>query len=199
MEVDRAPMVWDFVSLRECGKWLSGGTPSTNESKYWNGDIPWITASSLHEFQIKTSERKLTKAGLDNGSRLVPKGSILFVVRGMSLKTEFRVGIAQNPVAFGQDCKSIIPNNRLDSLFLAYAIRSKKEEILGLVDEAGHGTGRLQTDLLEKLVIPLPPLTEQRAIASVFGSLDDKIELNRRMNVTLETMARTLFQPGFPK
>ncbi len=197
MEVDRAPMVWDFVSLRECGKWLSGGTPSTNESKYWNGDIPWITASSLHEFQIKTSERKLTKAGLDNGSRLVPKGSILFVVRGMSLKTEFRVGIAQNPVAFGQDCKSIIPNNRLDSLFLAYAIRSKKEEILGLVDEAGHGTGRLQTDLLEKLVIPLPPLTEQRAIASVFGSLDDKIELNRRMNVTLETMARTLFQSWF--
>ena len=197
MRANEAQTAWDYVPLRECGKWLSGGTPRTNESKYWGGDIPWITASSLHSFQIKTSERKLTSAGLENGSRLVPKGSILFVVRGMSLKTEFRVGIAQNPVAFGQDCKAIIPNNRLDSLFLAYAIRGKGEEILGLVDEAGHGTGRLQTDLLEKLAIPLPPLTEQRAIASVFGSLDDKIELNRRMNVTLEAMARALFQSWF--
>lgn len=154
-----------MMPLQHCGQWFSGGTPSTGEAKYWGGNIPWITASSLHDFQIKTSERMITELGLLNGSRLVPKGSILFVVRGMSLKTEFRVGIAQNAVAFGQACKAIIPDKKLDPLFLAYAIRSRKEEILGLVDEAGHGTGRLQTDLLESLEIPFPLLIEQRKIA----------------------------------
>ena len=195
MSTNEDQMAWDSVPLRECGKWLSGGTPNTNEPRYWNGDIPWITASSLHGFQIRTSERKLTSAGLDNGSRLVPKGSILFVVRGMSLKTEFRVGIAQNPVAFGQDCKAIIPNNRLDSLFLAYAIRSKEEEILGLVDEAGHGTGRLQTDLLEKLAIPLPLLSVQERIAAVLGALDDKIANNAALNHHLAAASATDSSP----
>jgi type I restriction enzyme S subunit len=115
----------------------------------------------------------------------------------MSLKTDFRIGITRKSVAFGQDCKAILPNQRLHPLFLAYAIRSKSQEILGLVDEAGHGTGRLQTDLLEQLAIPLPPLTEQRAIAAALGTLDDKIELNRRMNATLEAIARALFQTWF--
>ena len=115
----------------------------------------------------------------------------------MSLKTEFRVGIAARPVAFGQDCKAIIVREGIDPLFLANVLRAKAEEILGLVDEAGHGTGRLQTDLLKELEIPVPPLPEQRAIASILGALDDKIELNRRMNATLEAMARAIFQSWF--
>jgi type I restriction enzyme S subunit len=115
----------------------------------------------------------------------------------MSLKTEFRVGIARRAVAFGQDCKAIIPNERVDPLYLAYAIRSKADEILGLVDEAGHGTGRLQTEILKELDIPLPPLPEQRAIAQILGSLDDKIELNRQTNESLEAIARALFKSWF--
>ncbi len=190
---------WNVVALRECGRWLSGGTPNTGEPKYWNGNIPWITASSLQDFRIKTSERKLTNLGLENGSWLVPKGSILFVVRGMSLKTEFRIGIAQNAVAFGQDCKAVVPNESFDSQFLAYAIRSKSDEILGLVDEAGHGTGRLQTDVLEKLEIPRPPFAEQKAIAAVFGALDDKIANNTALNHHLAAASATDSAPDISR
>lgn len=115
----------------------------------------------------------------------------------MSLKTEFRVGITRRRVAFGQDCKAIIPAPDVDPLFLANALRARSKEILGLVDEAGHGTGRLQTEPLAQLEIDLPSLSEQRAIAGVLGALDDKIELNRRMNETLEQMARALFKSWF--
>ena len=51
--------------------------------------------------------------------------------------------------------------------------------------------------MIEELDIPSPPLAEQKAIASILGALDDKIELNRRMNATLEAMARALFQGWF--
>jgi len=184
--VNDLPNGWMVTNLGDCGVWYSGGTPHTETADYWGGDIPWITASSLREFYITDSERRVTSLGVKNGTRLMPTNTILFVVRGMSLKSEFRVGIAQRPVAFGQDCKAIIAQSDIEPLFLANALRAKSQEILELVDEASHGTGRLQTNALEQLEIAFPPLREQRAIAHFFGTLDDKIDLNRRMNETSE-------------
>jgi type I restriction enzyme S subunit len=191
------PKDWKVATLGSCGVWYSGGTPNTAVAEYWNGDIPWITASSLHEFYITDSERRVTELGIRNGTRLMPTNTILFVVRGMSLKTEFRVGIARRPMAFGQDCKAIIARPDIEPLFLANALRAKASEILNLADEASHGTGRLQTDPLTQLEIDIPPISEQRAITHVIGTLDDKIELNRRMNETLEVMARAMFKQWF--
>ena len=59
------------------------------------------------------------------------------------------------------------------------------------------GRQRVPTDALDHLMVPLPPLSEQRAIAHILGTLDDKIELNRRMNKTLEAMAQALFKSWF--
>ena len=59
------------------------------------------------------------------------------------------------------------------------------------------GRQRVPVDCLDHLDIPIPPLSEQKAIAHVLGTLDDKIELNRRMNETLEAMARALFKSWF--
>ena len=191
------PVGWTALDLAECADWYSGGTPDTSNPAFWNGDIPWITSSSLHNFYLARSERQLTKLGLDNGSRLMPENTIIFVVRGMSLKTEFRLGITRKPVAFGQDCKALIAKNDIDPWYLAYAIKAKSQEILGMVDEAGHGTGRLQTEVLKQLEISIPPLHEQERIARSIRLFDDKIELNRRMNRTLESMAQALFRKWF--
>jgi type I restriction enzyme S subunit len=175
------PSEWEVRTLGDLAYWFSGGTPRTSEASYWNGDIPWITSGSLTTFYLSTSDRTLTQKGLESGSRLVPASSILFVVRGMSLKSEFRIGITRRPLAFGQDCKALVAHADVDPLFLANAIRAQSRDILGMVDEAGHGTGRLATDRIRSLRVPLPPLSEQRAIAEVLGALDDKIEANRRV------------------
>jgi type I restriction enzyme S subunit len=191
------PDGWNELTLGEAATWSSGGTPRTTEPSYWNGDIPWISSGSLTEFQLKTSDRMVTEAGIDAGSKLVPPGTTLFVVRGMSLKSEFRIGIATRPMAFGQDCKALRPVDGIDCLFLAYAIKAKTQTILGLVDEAGHGTGRLNTDQMKALTICVPPLPEQLAIARVLGDLDDKIESNRHLARLLEDEARAVFQEHF--
>lgn len=165
--------------LRECGRFLSGGTPSTGNAQYWGGDIPWITASSLRSRELRFSRRRLTAAGLAAGSRLVAPGTLLFVVRGMSLKSEFRVGIATRPVAFGQDCKALLPAPGVDPNYLLHALQASSDEILGLVDEASHGTGRLQMSLLGAIRIRVPPLDEQHRIAEMLDSLDAAIEASR--------------------
>src|SRR5262249_38279399 len=137
--------VWPTQRLGDVAVWMSGGTPSTENPDYWGGNIPWISAASLTDFNIKDSERRLTALGVRNGTRLAPPGATIFVVRGMSLKSEFRVGVAQRPVAFGQDCKALVPYKGVDPRYLGWAIRASAPKILAMVDEAGHGTGRLET------------------------------------------------------
>jgi type I restriction enzyme, S subunit len=144
------------VPMGSCAKWLSGGTPNTSDDSYWGGDIPWISASSLKAPWINASDRKVTALGAENGTRLVPTNTIIFIVRGMSLTSEFRIGLTQREVAFGQDCKALLPEAGVDAAVLFVAIRSKTSEILQIVDHAGHGTGRLATDLLSKVTVSLP-------------------------------------------
>jgi type I restriction enzyme S subunit len=144
------------VSMADCAEWFSGGTPRTSEESYWGGDIPWISALSLKSPWIDDSDRKVTPLGVKNGTRLMPKGTVIFVVRGSSLDTEFRIGLTQREVAFGQDCKALRARGRIDPAVLFVAIKSRTSEILQLVDHTGHGAGRLATDLISRVTIILP-------------------------------------------
>ncbi|MEU7451232.1 restriction endonuclease subunit S [Streptosporangium roseum] len=163
---------WCTVTLDAAARWLSGGTPKTSEPDYWNGDIPWISALSLKSPWIDDSDRKLTEVGARSGTRIVPSGSVIFVVRGSSLKTEFRVGITQREVAFGQDCKALIAAESIDSHVLFHAIRSRTPEIMAMVDETSIGAGRLSTDLISKLDIRVPKHQKNKT-ADELRSLDE--------------------------
>jgi restriction endonuclease S subunit len=169
------PEQWQRVSLAEAGRWMSGGTPSTSNGAYWDGDIPWISGASLKQFRITDSERRVTRLGAENGSRLVDKGAVLFIVRGMSLKSEFRIGVTQREVAFGQDCKALVPDESIDPFYLAYAMRVLTPTILSMVEETSHGTGRLDTNRLNALEIGVPPLAEQRDIVAAHEVFERRI------------------------
>ncbi|MEU6582228.1 restriction endonuclease subunit S [Nocardia sp. NPDC046763] len=170
------PTGWKPIRLSDAGTWLSGGTPTTDEPRFWGGEMPWISASSMKDFLIRDSDRKLTKSGATAGTQIIDKGTVLFVVRGMSLKKEFRVGVAQRELTFGQDCKAIIPSHGIDGTFLALALKARGSEILSMVDEAGHGTGRLPTDLISNLEVFIPPPAEQRRIVEIIETLDSQID-----------------------
>ncbi|MFD5450681.1 restriction endonuclease subunit S [Streptomyces sp. NPDC003470] len=186
------PDGWRRVPLAEAGKWLSGGTPSTGNSAYWDGDIPWISAASLKAFRIDRSDRRVTRLGADNGSRLVDKGTVLFVVRGMSLKSEFRIGVTEREVAFGQDCKAIVAAGGIDPHFLAHAVQARTPEILAMVEETSHGTGRLDTERLQELEIGVPPMSEQRRIVAAHAVTERRIAALERVRAKLKTAETAL-------
>ena len=182
------------VPLRDCGSWLSGGTPDTANLTYWGGEIPWITASSLKGRYLTGSERQLTEAGVEAGSRIVPKDTILFVVRGMSLKKEFRVGMAVRPVAFGQDCKALVPAEGIDPKYLLFALETAEDRVLRMVDETSHGTGRLQSSLLADLKVSLPPLADQRRIVEILDTIDETIQVTERVITKYERLMAGILQ-----
>ena len=188
---------WCDVSLGDVTDFLSGGTPSKDQTAYWNGSIPWVSAKDMKRFHLRDTEDHITAEGLANGTKQVPAGSVLLLTRGMTLLNELPVCVTEQPMAFNQDVKALRPKPGIDHSFLPYLVLGHKQRLLNLVDLAGHGTGRLNSDELRNLDIQLPPLNEQKVIAHILGTLDDKIELNRRMNETLEAMARALFKSWF--
>lgn len=188
---------WQQRQLGDCLTLMSGGTPSKARNDFWGGDIPWVSCKDMKVDRIHDAEDHLTPLGAENGTRLVPENTILFVVRGMILAREFPVAMTMRTVAFNQDLKAVKPSEFIDNEFLFHWFRANTYEILGRADEAGHGTKRIQTDRLLSLPIKVPPIPVQRRIASVLSAYDDLLENNRRRMQILEEMARTLYREWF--
>ncbi len=176
------------VPLNSTGVWLSGGTPYTNEPSFWGGPIPWITASSLRGKYLSHSTRTLTTAGVRSGSRLVPPGTLICIVRGMSLKSEFRIGIAAVPLAFGQDCKALRATDDWLPAYLHLQLSARESEVLRLVDEASHGTGRLQMPLLGALLVDRISLAEQQRVVTVIQAHEERVSAEEAELVKLRQL-----------
>lgn len=182
--------------LAECGRLLTGGTPSRSNPQFWNGLLPWISAKSLKDFDIRDSEDRLSVLGQAEAA-VVPAGSVLFVVRGMSLAREFRVGVATRPVAFNQDLRALVPNSSADGRYIARFLQATAPQTLAMVDEASHGTKRLTSDRFENLEVPLPPLSEQRRIAEILDKADALRAKRRAALALLDTLTQSIFLEMF--
>jgi type I restriction enzyme S subunit len=184
--------------LKEISNWKSGGTPPKMEKRFWNGNIPWISAKTLTSSRISTSDTFITIEGLERGSKLAKEGSILLLVRGSGLFKDIPVAIVEKPVAFNQDVKSIeVKREVLEPWYFLYWLIGNKKLLYSKLEATGIGAGKFDINILKELEINLPPLRIQQRIASIARCWDDKITLNRRMNQTLEQMAQTLFRQYF--
>ena len=142
---------------------------------------------------IESTERYLTDKGKNAvaGAR-IPSGAVMVSCIGSDMG---KSAIASQACVTNQQINSIIVDSDNDPRFIYYNLSARKEEIRSYA--SGSAQPILNKSAFGKLTILLPPLPEQRAIAHVLGTLDDKIELTRRMNETLEEMARALFQSWF--
>jgi type I restriction enzyme S subunit len=170
-KLGRIPEGWSVRPLRECATFLSGGTPSKARPGYWEGDIPWVSSGELTAFRLHRTQLHLSPEGAEAGSRIVPPGTILAVVRGMSLAREFRIGITALEMAFNQDLKAIVSAPDLDTLVLFHALDERRDEIRDRSTEAAHGTKKLDSAVLEQLPIPIPPRSLQKAFKEHVGPL----------------------------
>ncbi len=188
---------WKNCTLGELGKIVGGATPSTKKfENYEGGTIPWITPKDLSGFlerYIAQGERNITEAGLRSCSaQLLPKHSVLFSSRAPI----GYIAIAACEVCTNQGFKSIIPNNDVDYMFLYYLLKFKKGEI----ENMGSGTTfkEVSAGAMKNIQVRVPAeKSVQIKIAKILSSLDDKIELNNRINDNLLTQAKVLFKAWF--
>jgi type I restriction enzyme S subunit len=190
-------MSWRTVSLGECVRLASGGTPSKSNAELWRGEIPWVSCKDMKLLRLHDAEDHVSHEAVGNGTRLVSAGTILIVVRGMILAKDFPVAEAQRPLAFNQDLKAVTVLPGVESRFFLYWFLAHRQLLMSACDEAAHGTKRLQTDRLLGMPVYLPQPPAQRRIASILSSYDDLIENNARRIAILEEMARRIYEEWF--
>ncbi len=185
---------WRLSTLNHIGRIVTGKTPPSRNDEYFGGDIPFVTPRDfIGHRRIESTERHLTENGVEavRGS-LIPSGAVMVSCIGSDMG---KAAVAVESSVTNQQINSIVVDSDNDPLFIYYNLSHRKDEILG--SAGGSAQPILNKTGFGQLTILLPPLPEQRAIAHVLGTLDDKSELNRRMNETLEAMARALFKSWF--
>ena len=186
---------WQQLSLGSLMEIIGGGTPKTSVSEYWGGDIPWLSVVDFNtglKF-VSSTEKTITQEGLNNSStKLLNKGDIIISARG----TVGVLAILDKPMTFNQSCYGIRSKKGIsDTDYLYYLLTDTVRELT----QISHGGvfDTITRATFDEIEVPVPPLPEQKAIASVLSSLDDKIGLLHRQNKTLEAMAETLFRQWF--
>jgi type I restriction enzyme S subunit len=160
--INGVPEGWERRDLAGCATFSSGGTPSKARGEFWGGHIPWVSSGELTAMRIYDTSLRITPEAAEAGSRLVPRETILAVVRGMSLAKEWRICLASRQVAFNQDLKAIRARADVDALFLFHCLESQRDQVRDRAGEASHGTKKLETAVLSSLPITVPGSTLQQ-------------------------------------
>jgi type I restriction enzyme S subunit len=187
-------------SWRECklgdvaARMTSGGTPSTSKSEYYDGNIPWLNTKEIKNCRIFQTEKAITELGLQNSSaKWIDENSVIVAMYGA---TAGKVAINKIPLSTNQACCNITLNTtQADYNFIYYLLLNSFDRLDNMT--SGAAQQNLNVGLISNFDIALPPLEEQKAIAEVLSSLDDKIDLLHRQNQTLESLAQTFFRQWF--
>ena len=187
---------WQVASFGDCADFQEGYVnPAQSVATYFDGPISWLRAVDLNDGFVTATSRTLSEEGFRSAGKsatMFPAGSLAISKSG----TIGRIGILQHEMCGNRAVINVKPrSDRLDLRFAFYAMLLGRPEIERFAE--GSVQKNLYVSALSKFKFLLPPLPEQRTIASVLGALDDKIELNRRMNETLEAMARAIFKDWF--
>ena len=187
---------WEERKLGELSNIVGGGTPSTSNPEYWDGDIDWYAPAEIGEQSyVSKSKKTITELGLKKSSaRILPVGTVLFTSRAGIGNT----AILAKEATTNQGFQSIVPDqNKLDSYFIFS--RTNELKRYGEVTGAGSTFVEVSGKQMSKMSIMVPELSEQQKIGSFFKQLDDTIALHQRKLDLLKEQKKGYLQKMFPK
>jgi type I restriction enzyme, S subunit len=187
---------WTPTALGSIASFSSGGTPSKDNPDYWNGSIPWVSASSMYELHISRADHYVTPLAIGNGTRIAKKGTLLILVRGSMLFKRVPMCIAAVDVAFNQDVKALKVDPSVDGTFLIYQLLTNEDRIP--INETGIGAGKIELADLKEFGLFISSRLEQRRIADCLSNLDDLIIAATQEFESLKIQKKGLIQQLFP-
>ena len=183
---------WDEKSLDEITEVVGGGTPSTSNQEYWDGEIVWLTPSEINRKYISKSKRTISIEGVNNSSaKILPKGTVLFTSRA----TIGEVAIAQNEVTTNQGFQSFIVKTDILNEFLYYWLIFNKN--LFLERASGSTFLEVSKNSIKLITISLPPFLEQQKIAEFLTAIDERIDHTTAQLTHTKQWKRGLLQQMF--
>jgi type I restriction enzyme M protein len=162
---EQAETEWEIVKLEEVADFMTGGTPRSSESKYYdNGNVRWIVSGDIHKGNIYDCKGRITELGVaESNAKLLPKNSVLIALNGQG-KTRGTVALLRTEATCNQSIVSINPKENLVPEYLYYVLKSQYKNIRALTGD-GQRSG-LNIPIIKKIKIPLPPLEIQKEIVT---------------------------------
>lgn len=183
------PEGWVWARLGQLGRWTGGGTPSKANAAFWaNGTIPWVSPKDMKVDVIGDTEDFITHDAVANSAtKRVAENSILMVVRSGILKHTFPVALTDREVTINQDMRALSLLDGIDARYLTFVLRRLQHQILDQCSKDGTTVASVEPALLEKTLVPIPPITEQQRIVARIDELftdiaDGEAELTRASN-----------------
>lgn len=184
---------WKEKKLSEIANIVGGGTPSTTEKSYWDGNIQWFTPTEIKDAKyVASSMRTITEQGVKNSSaKILPKGSILLTTRA----TLGEMAILENDATTNQGFQSLIVNKNNNNEFVYYL----QEKIKKYCYKNASGSTFLEISKsnLEKFKVNMPSLQEQERIANFLTKVDKIIEKQEEKVKNLENYKKGMMQKIF--
>jgi type I restriction enzyme, S subunit len=166
------PEGWALARISEIYDSWGGMTPSTSNTSYWGGDIPWISPKDVKSTRIKCGADFITQKALqETRLRMCPAGSVLTVVRSGILANTFPVAITESPVTINQDLKAFWSSEPSLNEWLSIALRGIAPRILEENRKDGTTVQSIRVNQLVSLRLPIPPLAEQKRISETIQQL----------------------------
>ena len=187
---------WEVRTMGSLASFSSGGTPSKDNPKYWRGNIPWVSASSMYDLVVEKADHYVTPLAIGNGTRIAKRGSILILVRGSMLFKRVPICLAGVDVAFNQDVKALDVEDPIVTSFLLYQLSAFQARFP--INETGIGAGKIELDHLKEFELFIPSLAEQKRIATCLSILDALITAETKQHEALKTHKKGLMQQLFP-
>lgn len=174
--MSKLPLGWVESKLKDIFDTTSGGTPNRGVSAYYGGDIPWLKSGELNDGIIFSAEEYITNEGLQNSSaKLFPKGSLLIALYGATVG---KLGILNFDSTTNQAICCIYQHENYNKYFLFYYLLNHKKYLIK--QGKGGAQSNINQEIIKNLIIPLPPLNEQRRIVEKieeeFGKIDEGVE-----------------------
>ena len=179
-----------------CNRVCSGGTPKRKCTEYYDGGtIPWLNTKEIAFNRIYATESHITEEGLRNSAaKWINKDSVIIAMYGA---TAGKAALAMIPLTTNQACCNLEVNPAVaDYRYVYYWIKNRYSFIANLAN--GGAQQNLSAKTIKALELNLPPLNLQHAVANVLAILDDKIELNNRLNGYLEELLFAKYDELFP-
>lgn len=187
---------WRATSLGEICRFQAGDAFPKALQGAATGDVPVVKVSDMNlsgnELFISYANNWLSTPEVKRDFKLHPAGAVVFAKIGVAL-TSNRRRILLRPTVIDNNMMSAVCTSDVDPRWFYYLLTTLDFNEVA----SGSALPYLTVRDLNNIAVSVPPLREQRAIAATLGALDDKIELNRKMNATLEAMARALFRDWF--
>ena len=189
---------WEEKTLGAVCKVIGGGTPSKENSKFYDGDIHWATVRDMKGEVIKDTDHKITKEAVKNSStNIIPKGNVIIATRvGLG-----KVCIIQNDTAINQDLRGVVPNNP-NKLSVDFLFRWFKSIAYKIVEEGTGATVQgVKLPFIKSLVIYFPPIKEQNIIITKLDALSTEVKkleviYNQKIK-DLEELKKSVLQKAF--